>query len=733
MMTNNNRENKDQYLLGDFYAELNPIQNLTLKTLFGINYYSTEFRNFTPLYRFSIYSYNEDHTTVGQGMSKGYTLTWTNTANYSLVFDNHNVEMLVGSESIQYQGMNVGGSNWDLLDKFYNWDYAYLDNTTGQATLIEDENGDVVGVTEKRTVYGGPSVESRRVSYFGRLAYNYAEKYLVNATFRADGSSRFARGNRWGYFPSVSIGWVISEEGFMAGTKGTLDYLKLRASWGQVGNQNIDNFQYASPMVITNYSSSSPAGYYLFGTSLGSNLKGAYPGRLANPNVKWETSEQINLGFDARMINGRMGINADYYVKTTKDWLVAAPILGTAGTGAPFINGGIFRCNKLLQELDRIIWNGATASEQEANRKRVEGEARVLRAILYFDLVRLFGNIPLLTVPTQENLPQANPDDVYALIADDLLFAAENIPADAYPKSKASENDGRITRWAAKALLGRVYLYYTGYYGKPDLVGKVTGQQALQHLEDVIASEEYGLLDNFRDLWPASSIKVKIDSEGRRVADGASNYQRGHKESVLVLKFNYTQDYNGNLDGNRWLVLMGLRNYSVFPYGRGWGACTVHPSIVNAYGDGDSRRSASIIDLKAESIEDGFDKLDDQREYTGYSVKKYTPMSKWEVKSDGSMELVDEVFGLGGGDFQISQYQDWVVIRYADVLLMAAELGSSNATQYLNDVRRRAYTTDGVLDPNFTELTATKENILKERQLELAFEGVRYWDLLRQG
>ena len=156
-------------------------------------------------------------------------------------------------------------------------------------------------------------------------------------------------------------------------------------------------------------------------------------------------------------------------------------------------------------------------------------------------------------------------------------------------------------------------------------------------------------------------------------------------------------------------------------------------AIVNAYGDGDSRRSASIIDLKAESIEDGFDKLDDQREYTGYSVKKYTPMSKWEVKSDGSMDLVDEVFGLGGGDFQISQYQDWVVIRYADVLLMAAELGSSNATQYLNQVRRRAYTTDGVLDPNFTELTATKENILKERQLELAFEGVRYWDLLRQG
>lgn len=140
-------------------------------------------------------------------------------------------------------------------------------------------------------------------------------------------------------------------------------------------------------------------------------------------------------------------------------------------------------------------------------------------------MVRLFGNIPLLSEPTEANLPQANPDDVYALIAEDLLFGAENIPADAYPKANAAANDGRITPYAAKALLGRVYLYYTGYYGKSDLVGKVNAQQALGHLEDVIESKEYGLVSEYKDLWPASSIVVTIDEEGRRVQEAAGGYQ----------------------------------------------------------------------------------------------------------------------------------------------------------------------------------------------------------------
>ncbi|HBX87839.1 MAG TPA: RagB/SusD family nutrient uptake outer membrane protein [Marinilabiliaceae bacterium] len=394
---------------------------------------------------------------------------------------------------------------------------------------------------------------------------------------------------------------------------------------------------------------------------------------------------------------------------------------------------GIFRCNKLLQELPNITWNGADEAAQLANRNRVEGETRVLRAILYFDMVRLFGNIPLLSEPTEANLPQANPDDVYALIAEDLLFGAENIPADAYPKANAAANDGRITPYAAKALLGRVYLYYTGYYGKSDLVGKVNAQQALGHLEDVIESNEYGLVSEYKDLWPASSIVVSIDEEGRRVQEAAGGYQRGNAETVLVKKFNYTQDYNGNVDGNRWLVMLGLRSYSTFPYGRGWGGCTVHPKVAAAFGNGDMRRSASIVDLAGEGLEAGFEKLDDQREYTGYTIKKFTPMSKWEEGEDGSLTLVDEVAGLGSGDFQTSQYQDWVLVRYADVLLMAAELGSANASTYLNMVRKRAYTSEGELGEGYIDAAPNLENILKERELEFAFEGIRYWDVMRLG
>ena len=162
-----------------------------------------------------------------------------------------------------------------------------------------------------------------------------------------------------------------------------------------------------------------------------------------------------------------------------------------------------------------------------------------------------------------------------------------------------------------------------------------------------------------------------------------------------------------------------------------------------AYNTGDTRREASMVNLLSEGIaedpnyENGYN---DQREYTGYTIKKYTPMSKWEQnESTGAWALTDETTGLGsGGDYMVSQYQDFVVMRYADVLLMAAELGSSNAQEYLNQVRQRAFTEedengDLVLSTYYRQVSVTQENIMNERMLEFAFEGQRYWDLLRQG
>lgn len=396
----------------------------------------------------------------------------------------------------------------------------------------------------------------------------------------------------------------------------------------------------------------------------------------------------------------------------------------------------VYRCNELIAHEEQIAWNS------EETRGTYMGECRAIRALCYFDMVRLWGNIPLFTEPVNENREQADPDEVYDVIFSDLLYAAENIPASAYPKSDAANNDGHITRYAAEALLARVYLFYTGYYGKEPNVEGVTRQSVLEGLEEVVASGEFSLVPQFKNLWPAAS--TSWEGNATTGYTQTSTYAgRGNQETVLAQKFNYTSDYDGNSDGNRWLVYLGLRNYLGWaPYGRGWGGATVNPKMWTSYNTGDTRREASIINLLSEGIADDPNyeaSYLDQREYTGYAIKKYTPMSKWEQnETSGAWSLTDEVSGLGDGDFQISQYQDFIVMRYADVLLMAAELGSPNAQEYFNQVRQRAFTEedeDGslTLSSYYRELTATQANIMNERMLEFAFEGQRYWDLLRQG
>ncbi|MCC9137586.1 RagB/SusD family nutrient uptake outer membrane protein [Pontibacter silvestris] len=359
----------------------------------------------------------------------------------------------------------------------------------------------------------------------------------------------------------------------------------------------------------------------------------------------------------------------------------------------------VFRCNTLISKMDQIDWTG-----NEELRATYESEARFIRAFLYFDMVRLWGNIPLLTEPSVEYISQASPDSVYQVIAEDLKFAADNLPSVPYT-AQTPATYGRVTKWAAEALLGRVYLYYTGYYRKPDLVGVVDKAQTLAYVEDVIANGGFGLVEDFAALWPAASLTDYV---------GENN-----KETVFAIKYTYTSDYEGNTDGNHWLVLLGMREQAIYPYGNGWGGGTVTPDLWNAYSENDTRRTASIISIDDEDLD--FTSQSRQREYTGYYNKKYTPIVNEEGKP---IVVVDE---LGIQSFQISQYQDFISIRYADVLLMAAELGSPNAQTYFDAVRRRAY------KDNFASIPVTMDNLMKERRLELAFEGIRYWDLLRQG
>ncbi len=330
MMINTNNESQNKTLNANFYAELTPVKGLRLRSVFGMVYGTSEYRSFTPLYHFSPYSYNDTRTSASQNMSHGLGMTWTNTAQYDMQVGEHAITALLGMESYRYKGTSVGGSNAELKEGFDDWEHAYVSNGTASTS------------SDGLSAFGNPHDDSRSVSYFGRLGWNYQEKYMVNATLRCDGSSHFAKGNRFGWFPSVSAGWTLTEEDFMEDTSDWMNFLKLRASWGQVGNQNISNYQYLAPIKNTNT-------HYLFGTSgydnetSSANLAtywGAYPSRVANPDVKWETSTQTNLGIDARFLDNRLSFVFDWYKKTSKDWLVVAPVLATVGTGAPYINGG---------------------------------------------------------------------------------------------------------------------------------------------------------------------------------------------------------------------------------------------------------------------------------------------------------------------------------------------------------------------------------------------------------
>lgn len=336
MMTNTNNLSKNATFNGNVYAQIEPIKNLKVRTVFGAVYGSSDYRSFSPIYQFSPYTYNTI-TKVSQNMHNSMGMTWTNTASYDFDVRDHNFNVLVGMESYRYSGTYVGGGQGLLKEGFDDWNHAWIDNGTG-STLGQNNV----------SVSGHPDDNARSVSYFGRLSWNWKERYMVNATVRRDGSSHFARGHRFGTFPSVSAGWNISNESFMEPAAGWLSFLKIRASWGRVGNQNIDNYQYLAPIKVSNT-------HYFFGQVMGPNGQltdyapvlatnwGAYPSRLGNLDLTWETSEQTNVGFDARLFNSRLAVNFDWYVKTNKDWLVRAPILATAGTDAPFINGGDVR------------------------------------------------------------------------------------------------------------------------------------------------------------------------------------------------------------------------------------------------------------------------------------------------------------------------------------------------------------------------------------------------------
>jgi hypothetical protein len=372
---------------------------------------------------------------------------------------------------------------------------------------------------------------------------------------------------------------------------------------------------------------------------------------------------------------------------------------------------GIFRANVLLENLDKVSWGS-----DETLKTQYEAEARFLRAYYHFDWVRMFGHVPVLDktlTPSEAFKEQSEPAEVYALIASDLKFAIENLPATTFSEI-STDYYGRATKWAAEALMARVFLFYTGYYNQADLAGVVTKAEARDYIDDVINNSGHDLVqgtDGFKKLFRAPAF---VDND----YVGENNI-----ETVFAIKHTYKGLANWNYDegfGNRWQKFIGIRTQDIYPYAGGWGFCTVNPDLFNAYESGDKRREASIIDLATEVP--SFSTID-QRQYTGYAIKKFTPT----LDANGKPTVIN----LGGND-QLDGFDDEPVIRFSDVLLMGAELhvdggDASKAQEYLDRVRDRAF------EDATHHIPVTKSVIMQERRLELAFEGIRYFDLLRQG
>ncbi|MBP8789870.1 MAG: TonB-dependent receptor [Breznakibacter sp.] len=311
---------KGNNVVGNVYGVLEPLRNLKIRSSFGVEAWFGHSRSWSPTYELAR-QYENTVTGVQQDMYQGAKYTWTNIASYDFDINDHSFSLLAGSEMVKdVLNMNVGGSKRNTL--FADPIYGYLDNTNNPIKVSE------IGTWGKDWAAQGGGL----MSYMGRFSYNFSEKYMATVTMRADGSSNFAEGNRWGYFPSVSAGWNFSEENFMQGFD-FVDFAKLRVSWGQNGNQAIPNFVYLNNIAYK------AQGYY-FGPNKDVPQIGAIPANVPNPNVTWETSEQLNFGLDTRFFESRLEFNFDWYKKKTKDWLVKAPILGTFGAGAPYINGG---------------------------------------------------------------------------------------------------------------------------------------------------------------------------------------------------------------------------------------------------------------------------------------------------------------------------------------------------------------------------------------------------------
>lgn len=401
----------------------------------------------------------------------------------------------------------------------------------------------------------------------------------------------------------------------------------------------------------------------------------------------------------------------------------------------------IARANSALASVDNVT--------DETLRNQAKGELLFLRAFNYFDLVKCFGYIPMVekapanVAEAQVSPEQVQPEVVYAKIASDLKEAWEIMPS--YPYDGWSKLAyGKVSKWAAGALLARVYLFYTGFFSQGSLPTEddspVTADYVKKVLDDIVANSGHGLLADYRSLWPYSNSETKKDYDF--VSDLGEAWSEGNKEVLFAINYNYMAEWGSALhQSNQYALFFGIRcgdweggdcykkgaAGSVYPFGTGWGAGPVSPIFYDEWKTAepnDKRRAASVLEFPDDF---NWGNTANWMEATGLHQKKYCAVRSGggDTSNGGYYSFCAPMFGDASttGHFQVSHCQSMPLIRYADVLLMRSEL-YEDANKGLNEVRARAG-----LEPVAYSLQALQN----ERRWELAFEGYRWDDMRRWG
>lgn len=311
-------KNNSDKIIANLTAELNIWDNLKYKFSWGSDLAFWGSDGWSHPYYLNKNS-NNDKSEVWSSMNRGYTWQIENVLTYDKTFGNHSFGIVLGQSASRYTARALSGNRLDLPE--------YLDDKANIDFAIGLQSDGKIGAS------GGLGDPNSLASYFGRLSYNFAERYMLQVTVRRDGSSRFGSNNKWGTFPSVSLGWNITNEKWMEKRPDWLTNTKLRLSWGKNGNENIGNFRYTANVATGN-------NYPLGGSSNQNILLGSKPTGTPNPDLKWEESEQYDVGLDFGLFNNSLTFTADYFYKKTNGMLKEMAIPSYLGESKPWGNVG---------------------------------------------------------------------------------------------------------------------------------------------------------------------------------------------------------------------------------------------------------------------------------------------------------------------------------------------------------------------------------------------------------